>query len=389
MASALLSAWGLPHPDFASIFAVSGAALRSDDLGTQYNGIGMSWMPIMADTITDIGFHQGTTTGTPAGGSYSVAIFPLTTGGLINSGATFGNAPSGGVTITTFTPSNANDNKWVWVSLGANTYSVTQAAEYGIAVWRNAATDASNKITANVGLQSWSVMGLPVAQVCAAGTWSKPATSIFSMMGLRSASAVYGYPFTGVTPFNANTTVGSTTEAGFTFTVPTNFCSTYKIRGVRGLYRSPGTSATNTFQANLYSSPTSSPAQIAKSTLIITDRFERTVGGVIWADMYLTSSPVLTAGVKYCLAFSTTNANDFGSYTLNAASAGDFDAWSYQENISYASRTASSFANIDAGTATGNFSETTTSRPWAQLLLEDLTAPSGGGVILSRVFTGF
>lgn len=384
--SALLSSWGnVSASAMGIVSAAGGATVGSTDLGTQYNAIGMSWQPVMGDTITHVGFHQGTTTGTPASGSYSVALFPLTTGGLPNTGSTFTNAALNSVTVTTFTPSNANDNKWVWVSLGANTYTVTQGQEYAIVVWRNAATDASNKITVNGFLTNSAFGGLPVALSASAGTWSKPATSNYPLMGMKSASNVYGRPFTGTT-FTTIFNVGSTTESGMSFTLPTNFCSTYVVRGVRLLLKAPATSATNTFQVNLYSSPTSSPVQIAKSALVVNDRFER-FGAYAFSEIYFTAnSPALSCGTKYGIGLSSTASTDGGSYVIAEEAAADFSAWPFQQQTAFITRTASSFAGIDAGSATGNFSETTTQRPFIELILDDITAPASGGGSMGGVF---
>lgn len=383
MANALNAVWGSPSEPLSTAFVISaGVTLTSTDLGTQYNGIGNTWIQMTADTITAIGYHQGTTTGTPAGGSYSVAVYPLTTGGLINSGATFANATTGGVTVTTFTPAAANDNTWVWVSLAGNTYALSAGVEYGVAMWRNAATDASNKITANGSFTNFTGVGYPVSETCAAGTWTKSAGGNTATMGLQSASTAFGLPYTGTTIGTAST-FGSTTETGFSFTIPTDFCSTFTVKGIRGVFKVPASSATNTLQANLYSSIGSSPVQQQKTALILNDRaqgFSTTIRTV--AMTFQGTLATLTAGVKYGIGFSTTTAADGSMYSLTMAAAADFNAWDYQQNTAFMTRTASSFANINAGTATGNFTETTTVRPWVSLILGSITAATGSSGML-------
>jgi len=382
MANASLLTFGSPHIGWQGVFGVinTGGNLDSTDLGTQYNGIAMTWTATMGDTITDIGFHQGTTTGTPAVGSYSIALFPLTTGGLPNTGATFASAALNSVTVTTFTPSSGNDNTWVWVSLAGNTYTLTQGQEYAIVLWRNAATDASNKITVNPSMNNFYNQGIAASVTCAAGTWSKQTAAHQPTMGVRSSGSAYGFPYTTTAAATVNN-FGSTTESGVIFTIPSSFGSTYVLRGIRGLFKTPTSSATNTFQANLYSSPTSSPVQLAKSVLVKNDRFQRN-NTFTEVDLYFTSPSTLTCGTQYGIGFSTTSATDGGIYTLNQVAQSDFLAWNGQMQTQFATRTASSFANIDAGTATGNFSGTTTLRPWLDLILDDLTPPAGAAGML-------
>ncbi len=376
MATAQLSAWGSPASHVMGILP-NGATVGSTALTTQYNGIGMTWQAAMADTITAIGYHQGTTTLTP-GASYKAALFPLTTGGLPNTGATFANAALGSVTPTPFTPSSGNDNKWVWVDVSANPFTVTQGQEFAIVVWKDL-LDATNSITVNGFIGTGFVVpALPAAVTCAAGTWTKPALTDWPVMAVKSSSAIYGRPWS-TNAFNTNVAIGSTTEGGMVFTVPTNYCSTFVVRGIRANIKTPASSATNTFQANLYSSPLATPVQIAKSALVVNDRFEKFSADAL-LELYFTTNPlpVLTAGTQYGIGLSTTSASDGGNFVLSQVSQSDFNAWAYQQSTIFAARTASSFAGIDAGTATGNFATTVTQRPFMELLLDDLTAPLPG-----------
>jgi hypothetical protein len=263
----------------------------------------MAMTATMADTITHIGYRQGTTTGTPAANSYTVTLQTLTTGGL-PSGTNVGSTTS-----TTFTPSSANDATWVWVSLGANTYSLTQGQEFAIVLQRTAATDASNKITANPGPTGFGRRAWPSCITAAAGVWSKT-TGTLPMMGMKSASNVYGRPWSLMLLGAANPSFGSTTESGMAFTVPTNYCSTYKLRGIRGLISTPTTSATNDFVVTLYSSPASSPARVDQSIAMITDRFVAFNQNYLDFTTYFTSSTALTAGTQYAIGLATTTGSD-------------------------------------------------------------------------------
>lgn len=379
MATALLTGWGAPAPYLIGTLAAGQiATLGSTNLTVQYNGIGMVWAATMTDTITDIGYHQGTTTLTP-GANYRVALFPVTTGGLPNTGATFANATLGSVTATTFTPAAANDNKWVWINLGANTFSVTQGQEFAIVIWKND-VDVTDSISVNGSLSNFMLAGLPVFTNCAAGTWSKTTTGDYPLLGMKSASNTYGRPFS-TSSFLTSNLLGGTTESGMVFTMPTNFCSTYVVRGVRALIRTPGTHASNTYQANLYSSPTSSPVQIAKSALVIFDRFGASSKNFSFLELYFTSGSTLTAGTQYGIGLSGTTASDSGIYSLDQVAQADFNAWEGQQSTIFASRTASTFAGINTGTATGNFATTVTKRAMMELILDDLTAPAAGGML--------
>lgn len=385
MANSNILYWGSPAAEWHGAFGVDGVAtLGSTDLGTQYNGIAMSWIPTQSDTITAIGYHQGTTTGTPTTNNLGAALYPLTTGGLPNTGATFANSALGSVTPTFYQPVNTNDNTWVWVTL-SNSFTVTAGQEYAVVIWNNSGTDASNKITVNGNLTVWGAQGLPAFLSCAGGTWSKPATNNMPVMGLQSSTNAYGRPFTLTTPFT-NNSFGSTTESGMSFTIPTNYGASVKLRGVRGIFTSPATNATNTWQANLYSSPGSSPVQQAKSNLIVVDRSERF--GMTQSTFIFTSEPVLTTGVEYAIGFSTTAASAGGVFTLAVATASDFNAWAGQQQFAFTTRTVNAFANIDAGTATGNFADTTTKRPWLDLIIDDITASASGGMLVHPGMAG-
>lgn len=343
------------------------------NLPNQNDGVANISFMTMADTITDIGYCQGTTTGTPAAGSYTISLQTLNAG---NPSGTM----IGGVTPTTFTPLAANDNTWVWVSLGANTYTLTQGQECAIVLQRTAATDAANKITANYTILARS-QG-PMVSSAAAGVWTKARG--FGLLAMKGAG-VYGNPFTGTSLFNTNN-IGSTTESGMTFNIPANFCSTYKLKGFRLFLFTP-TNNTNTFVATTYSGITSPTA--IDQLQVVNNRF---VSGAAtgFFEGYFTTSSVYNAGTTYVLAFGTTTATDARVQSLNVVAAGDFDGWQFQQQTAFTTRTASSFAAILSKTATGNFTTTATKRIYCDLIFEDFTAPAGGsgGVVMSRVMTG-
>ncbi len=346
-------------------------AATTQNCPTQNDGVALVMTAQGSDTITDVGFRQGVTTGTPAAGSYTAEVQTVgTTGNPSGSLAWVGGT-------ATFTPAAANDGKWIWVTLGTSG-SVTQGDQIALVVFRNAATDAANKITATYGWNDGGTaprFGMPTPLSAAAGVWTKRATFI-PVMGMKSGTTCYGYPINSLGSITSNA-FGSTTEAGMLFTVPSNFCSTYKVAGIRALILTP--SAAKTFVASLYAIngsrvPQSPPTQATGS--IDSDDFSAASSGVRLVELYFTALVSLTAGTQYAIGLATTTASDSSLYSSTVQTASDWDAWPGQQQTSYTSRTVAAYP--PAADATAFAAGTTTQRPMIELILADLTAPTGG-----------
>ena len=245
-----------------------------------------------------------------------------------------------------------------------------------------AATDASNKITAYSNLSITGGQAFPISTTNTGAGWNR-SSNTQPVLAMKSASYCYGWPYTG-TSLAVTNNIGDTTESGMSFTIPSTFCSTYKVRGFRALVKNPTQSGTRYIQGCLYSSITSSPVQQAKTIKMSTQNISASSSAQRKLEMWFTSTPTLTAGTKYGLGISTHTATDSSVYTLEQESGdtANFDAFHFQQQAAFITRTVDAYANIDGGTATGNFTETTYKRPWIELILDDITFTGGGGLAI-------
>lgn len=363
MADALNLGVGLPYPIATHAQALTYTLLSLDD---QNDGAAMVLVCPADDTITSVGYRQGTTTGAPATDSYTIGLQ-----GVTNTGLPDGSWLSS--SNTTFTPSNADDSTMKWVTLGAS-HAVTRGDAVALVIQRTAATDASNMTQA--GYQhTWIAQrgAMPYALTKAgAGAWTKTPSSV-PTMGM-AGTKTYGMP--GKNHYLAET-LGTTTEKGMSFTVPSTWMSTYKVRGIRAYMQGPLTSGAGTHTVNLYSDITGTNPVIESSTGAIDNDISVAVVGLRVHEFYFTGTlPTLTAGTTYGVGISTTTATDVTLAALEFSVNTERQAWAFGEQAAFISRTLASAYPPDA--SDGAFTVTDTKRPWLELILEDITAPSGG-----------
>lgn len=332
----------------------------------------ISSFPIIGatDTITHVGYRQGTTTGTPASNSYTIGIQGISAG--LPDGTYLG---GGSPASVAFTPSNANDNAWVWMAL-ANSVSLSRGVNYALVIERTAATDASNCIGVASAWGRFTIRtGNPYPLTHNGTSWTRGTTSN-PTMAVKSATLPYGVPFKNL---YATAAFGSTTELCATFTIPTDFCSTYSVVGFRFVGTTPNTGA-NSFIGTLYSNPVSGSITILDATPSYdVDDFAAAVGADRLMEGYFTAStlPTLTAGTEYAIGLATTGASGMSLVYAEVGAASDFDAYPFGQYTAYGTRTLTDYP--PSGNDTNNFSETTTRRPYLELILGDITAPSGSG----------
>ena len=367
MADALNLGVGLPLPIGAHGQTTTYTTFNLDN---QNDGVAMVVHCPDAATITHVGFRQGTSGGTgAAASSWTVSLQSLGTTGL----------PSGtplGSTSTTYSPSTGNDGLWVWVALSSS-YSAARDEEFAIVIQRNTSIADDTTNFGQVGYaNNWITVraGNPYALTkAAAGAWTKAGT-VGPMLGYKSSSKAYGYPATAI--FLAES-AGATTEKGMYFTVPSNWWSTYKLKGVRAYMAGPVTSGANTGTCNLYGDLTgTNPTILASSNA--SDQDNVAGSGQRVREWYFTgTAPTLNAGTEYGIGFSCGTASDIGLAVIDMATNTDRTAYSMGEQMGMISRTLASAYPPDA--SDGAFTRTDTKRPWVELILEDITAPSGGG----------
>lgn len=344
-------------------------AYTTTNLSTQNDGAGMIFRMPEAATITHIGYRQGTTTGTPAAGSYTATIMGMTNAGIIDGTDKGGGTP----TAATFTPAAANDATWQWIAL-TNSYAAAADETLAFVIQRNAATDAANFMQI-AGFESWTTIrpGVPYGNTKAgAGAWTK-VTSTFPVFGAKSSSKSYGFPQKNIF---LSQTIGSTAEGGMYFTIPSGWCSSVVLLGVRCPIVGAATTGTGTYRCNAYSGITGSTPTILASSNAVDNDEDAALSANRNKEFYFTSPPTLTAGTEYGVAFSTTTVNDITMPVLELSANTDRTAWQFAEQAGMMNRTISAYPPTGSD---GAFTKTDTKRPWLELILGDITAPAGGG----------
>lgn len=304
-------------------------------------------------TVTHVGFRQGVKTGTPTNG-YRMMLQGVSTSTGQPDGTDIG---GGSPTSATFTP--GSDGTWQWIAL-TNSYAVTRGTAYAIVI-ENTGDQSANYISvttvdANIGFGT----GLPYSTTYASSTWTKGSSAFrCPVWGYKSATQVMGRPYTGVSYASNVTTSGN--RAAIKFTLPSGWGSTYKIIGVRGKLRAP--TSGNSCVFGIWNA-----AGTALQSITLDSDVARTT---LASDLELWFSGTLATldfGTTYYLGLESVSSSSVSILGIDVQDAADRDAWPLGENRCYAVWDGSDW---DA--------ETTTKLPLVDLILSDITPPSGGG----------
>lgn len=374
---------GAPFPILAN--TARATSHTNSNLSTTLSKVGCTLMaPLVAangsETITHVGYRQGTMVGTAASNSYTIGIQGINTSTNKPDGTYLG---GGSPASAVFTPASGSNNTWVWVAL-ANSISINRGQKIALVIERTAGTDASNYIpVASSWGGSGNTIGFGLSHTHNGSVWATSPDTARGCLGFKSASNIYGFPFNNL---YASQNASGTTEIGNFFTVPSYFCSTCKVLGVR-VRHNAGTAGSG-MRVTLYSSPTSSPSQIAQSNELLFDETyinsssDRTVE-MMFAD---SSLPDLSAGTTYCLGVSATASSSSSFGYMDVATSTDFEAWHGADwAMSYSSRTLTDYP--PSGNDTGNWAASTaTKRLLMELIIGDIVAPSGGGTGRGLIF---
>lgn len=371
MGSALNARWGSPYP-----FTGTAVLTYTDTtLSAQDSKVGFI-LPFScsgtSETLTHVGFRYGAFTGTPASNSYKASIQGVDASGNPDGTVLGGGSPAS----LTYTPAGADANGWIWKTL-ANGISVNRGTRIAGVIERVAATDGSNCLAVSSAHgRIINRSGISYGLTYSGGSWTKTTgTGNHHCMAVKSASGVYGFP---ADELYSVLSLGSTTERGLFFTMPTNFCSTYKVKAIRILGTTPS-GGSGTHQATLYSSPVTGSIAILNDSGTI-DNDSLSVGGSQDREMlfvFTGTLATLNAGTEYGIGLATTTGSDMGIVCIDVESVGDLDAYPYGQQLGYMTRTLTDYP--PSGNDSNNFTKTTTRRPVAELILDDITAPSGGG----------
>jgi hypothetical protein len=381
MGSALNLAIGAPYPIVGTaITSISASTLST--LNSKIAAVLAFPCSGTSDTITHVGYRQGTSTGTPGSNSYKIGIQGVDASGLPDGTYLGGGSPAS----LTFTPAGANDNTWVWAAL-TNSISINRDVRIALVLERITATDAGNCIAAGFAHGRHTLrVGIPYSLTHNGTSWTKrtgDGTANTHAMGFKSAAAVYGYP--AKNQYIATDTYGSTVEVGMYFTLPANLGATYKVKGVRFAGLEPP-SGTGVHYATLYSAPVTGTIAIQNQSLASdNDAFSSNESSDRVMEFYFSGAlATLNTATEYGVGLAVTAGSSMHLACLEAQAAADFDAWPGGQQFGFMSRT----LNTDfppSSNDTNNFTKTATKRPLMELILDDLTAPSGGG---TTVYTG-
>jgi hypothetical protein len=303
-------------------------------------------------TVTHVGYRQGVTTLTPGSGSYRAVIQGVST----STGQPDGS--DAGTTAVTFTPTSGNDGTWQWVAL-ANSLSVTRGNAYAIVI-ENTGVQTANYISvttvdANTGFGT----NIPYSTTYASSTWTKGSNGFrCPVWGYKSSTQVFGRPYSTVAVASNVTTSGN--RAAMKFTLPAGWGSTFKVIGARGKLRSPTTGTSFVF--GLWNA-----AGTALQSITLDSDIQRS-GNVTDMELWFSGTlATLDFGTTYYIGLESVSSSSVSMVCIDVQNADDRDAWPLSTNRCYAVWDGSDW---DA--------ETTTKLPVVDLILSDITEPTGG-----------
>lgn len=351
-AALLLSAfnqYGFNSPGSATNFAVDATD----------KGIACLIQANSTDPIERIGFRYGARTGTPP--AYIVAIESIDASGLPSGTVLGGGSPAS----ATFTPpaSTAWDGTYQWVAL-ANSYTPTLGQFLALTIRYSSGTvgagNTSSFTTSYGGVTSASDARSFPCSVTLSTTWTKSSTAL-TPMAYRTASGRYGMIIQSeYTTLTANT---ATHKSGMYWTLPSGWGSAYQVAGLRGMMKlgaAGGSCKVAIWQTD--------GTELASVT--IDSDFAGNLGSNTCGDVYFTSLATLNYGTKYYAGVEVIS----GTCGVNGIVLAEAADRSWFPNGT----------NRGLMTNAGSFVETDTTMPLLDLIMADITVPSGstGGVLI-------
>lgn len=252
------------------------------------------------------------------------------------------------------------NNTFQWVTMDP-TYTCTQGELLALTIRYSSGTiDASNYVNITTFQGDSARWGFPM--VTHSGT--KQISPSYPMLGYASSTVSYGYPIQGQSSvlFDDGTTPD---EVGWAINLPSDLMTSYKIAGLRCMLN-PGTSGA-IINVRLYEGTTViQDISGGFDTDLLNGAFAR------YQDFFFDGTlATLTAGTTYRLALKRTDVGtDATLYYVTLARAQDRSAFPWGESFAYASRVNDGAWNADDQTII----------PFIDLILQDITIPSGGVV---------
>lgn len=344
-------------PEITSGPALTGLALNDTD-----NAVWAVFQAETTDPITHIGLRHTSTTGTSP--TYKASIQGVGTTGNPDGIIKGGGSPAS----KTFSPSSLGWGAatFQWLALD-NAYTPTRGEEFSIYVTYDSGTVGAGNTSSIVYTSNMPSSGKPYAGDFQAANTKRDG---FPGLAYRTASGRFGLPIQAVSQ-QAYQSGSSPNEYGFRFVVPTAFGSTYQVAGVRLLASLP---ANSTYSLRLFDGGGASDTTVLQS-LSSADGDVTQAGNRLQTLLFTDSTlATLTCGNTYRIAILAGGAVNTTLNYVDVSEANDWLAWPLGTECYWTQR------------GGGNWTDVTTRRPFGELLISDLTPPSGGasntGIIL-------
>lgn len=324
-------------------------------LTTQDFKVGWVFSYPYAEAITGAKFRYGARTSTPP--QHTISLQSLDASGLPSGTILGGGSPAS----QTFTPpANTTWDGLVQSIAFANAYTPARGERMALVIdaTSNPSAGSSSFTRNNTGGLSF-LQNFPY-HVINTGSWAKGGNSYGSVFGVYSASHVYGFPL-------QSTTVQSTGTTGrrvaMKFNLASGWGDSFKVVGLAGIIPSPTNAGT--FTLGLWNA---AGTVLASKTGIDSDANKGSGTNGYFEDFFADATlPTLSYGTDYYIGFECEGSVTVRMTTLDFAAAGDLACLPGGTTCCYSLWNGAAWA------------DTTTSRPWAELMMDDITEPAGGG----------
>lgn len=352
--------------------SVNGSALNDTlVINSTNDSIGMVDQISATDTITQLCvLHNQRVAGDPP--AYTMSLQGVSAANGLADGST---KSSGNATCTYNPPANSTQDGTEQCCTMTSSYAATKGELLAVTITCASGCDGSNNSQFGVALTgNNNPISFPYGYTITDGG-AAAMKSRTPLMALRSATRYYGnVPLTHtVSTYNSDSTPD---ERAVKFTISSSYCSTIKLKGFSIYGRVPITATTGSVR--LYDSD--------GTTVLDTISIDGDINAAVGASndrksfrKYFNSSITLNCGTAYRLGYRADNTTSaismtYSTYTSTAAMA-DI-AWT------------SNFQLSTQSDGSGSWSDTSTIQPWVNLILEDWTAPSGGGLSTQKQLSG-
>jgi hypothetical protein len=332
-----------------------------------HNVYGIAWIfrAKEAATITHLGFAYAQRIGTPPTYRISLQGVDETVTPSKPSGTILGGGSPASATFTPPADATWNDT-FQWISL-SNSIALTRGQLCAVVIDHSSGTiDGSNFsqfYSRHVNADTTVFPYTAVASAAGPATWA--ADVGVPLFGYKSSSKSYGLPAKShtATSFSSNSTPD---EYALAFTIPSSWCSTFTVMGVRAALVGPNSGKST--KAILYTGTTVLQEVTWDSD---SSRANGNSGSIVELFFTDTTLSTLTAGSLYRLSFQPQDtSNSVAVPTVDFTSAQDAAAPLGGANCYLSTRT-------DAGA----WSDDTTKRPMIEVILGDMTGGGGGGEV--------